>query len=187
MESRRGTTIFPNTLPANVTYNDTHLTVKSINAYQSYTSYQYTLFLVITLDVSVLTDAQLHWLRESDMRVNAYLTSEANEDDFDSMPKLGSLLHADGKTLQVVLTSSFWDENRYDFSESEITLNIELKQEETYEYTGSDREVVDLNKTHSLHYTVTLPKRLPEAETISEPLYSYISDWLGDKADSLIP
>ena len=187
MQDNGRTTIFPDTLPVDVPYNDTHISVSSIKAYQDNASYNYTVYLVVQLDVSELSDSELHWLRKSDLSVDAYLTNEANNHDFQNMPTLGRLLHADGKTLQYVLTTSFFDENRYPFEKSDLTLSIDIKQEDTYTYTNSEGENTKLNKTISISYSTTLPETLPNSETIPKPLYGYVAEWLAEWSDKYLP
>lgn len=45
-------------------------------------------------------------------------------------------------------------------------------------------KISDLNKTESLYYRTTVGDTIADAETIKEPLYSYVADWLYSKADS---
>lgn len=176
-------TTFPDNLPADIQYNDSFVTVEKITFYQNSPKYSYNLFMVVTLNVSELDDSQIHWLRESDLDVIAYLTNEKNDYDFDRMSPLGSLLVEDQHKIHFVFTSSFLKENRYTFAGSEITLAIDLKQEETYEYVSSKGDSYDKNVVQALHYTVAVPDSIPEAETIPQPLYKYVAEWLNDKAE----
>ena len=182
MTTKSETTCFPNNLPATAKYNDTYITVENVEFYQNLVDYSHNLFAVITIDVSELDETQIHWLRESDLDVSVYLTNEKNEYDFSSMPNLGSLLIKDQQKSYFVLTSSFLKENRYDFAGSEAAIIVTVTQEETYDHVSSDNKHYDLNKKESVHYTTTVPDNIPEAETIPNPLYKYVGEWLYDKA-----
>lgn len=173
------TTVYADTLPVQQTYNDTYITLEKVDVYQTCPNYSYSLYLVATFDISNLDDNQIHWLRESDMRVSSYLTSENNGQDFDSMSILGSLLVSDEEKLYFVFTSSFWDENRYDFAGSEISLYVTLAQEETYT-VQSNKKDVEMNCETEVMHTFTLPDKITDAELIPEPLYGYIVKWLNE-------
>lgn len=179
-EGRRS--ISPAQLPAGIPYNDSSISLEKVEFYQTCSNYSYTLFIVATLDVSSLTDTQLHWLRESDIKMMAYITSEKNDYDFETAPFLGSLLLTDSNELVFVTTSSFWKENRYGFEESDIVVALEVTQEETYVYKKSNGDTTNLNKIEEMSYKTTTGAEIADAETIGDPLYSYIADWLYSKA-----
>jgi hypothetical protein len=179
-EGRRS--ISPAKLPAGIPYNDSSISLEKVEFYQTCSNYSYTLFIIATLDVSSLTDTQLHWLRESDIKMMAYITSEKNGYDFERAPFLGSLLLTDSNELVFVTTSSFLKENRYGFEESDIVVALEVTQEETYVYKNSNGDTTNLNKIEEISYKTTTGTEIPDAETIGEPLYSYMADWLYSKA-----
>lgn len=185
LSSDRGNTTFVEDIPYASKYNNTSVSLTEFGAYQNISNYSYNLFILITLDVSNLSDEELHWLRESDLEVNSYITSEDNGYDFDSMPELGNLLLTDSKELVFVFTTSFFKENRYDFSESKVCVAVSAKQEETYEYENSEGKVSDLHKSEALQYTISLDADLSSPETIEQPLYEYIVKWLNNKANQL--
>lgn len=174
-------TTFPQNLPVDITYNTEDISVVSVDVYQDLLSdYSYCLYLVVKLDVSNLDEAQIHWLRKSDINVAAYLTSDDNGYDFYSMGKLGNLLddlNEDEKVIYYTFTSSFLKENRYSFVGSEITVSVDIKQEETYTFTYEDKSV-DRNKECGIHYTLNLDQDLPESEEIPYLLYNYMVEWL---------
>lgn len=182
IESEGRRTTSPAELPVEITYNDSSISFEKAEFYQTCSDYSYTLFIVATLDVSSLTDTQLHWLRESDLKMRAYITSEKNGYDFESAPSLGSLLLTDSNELVFVATSSFWKENRYGFEESDVVVALEVTQEETYVYMNSDGKTTNLNKIEEVSYKTTTGTEITDAETIGEPLYSHIADWLYSKA-----
>ena len=147
------TTAFPETLPANITYNGNRILVTDVDAYQDLLSdYSYCVYLVVEINVSGLDDAQIHWLRESDINVSAFLTSEKNKYDFNSMHELGNLLVTDEEVVYYVFTSSFFEENRYSFTEAEVTLAVDVTQEEVYQYVNDEGKARETNKEEGISY-----------------------------------
>lgn len=180
IEANGNRTVMTSELPISVPYNDKSITLTDVSFYQNCTDYSYNLFVVITMDVSELDDNEIHWLRESDIKVNSYITCDANGYDFDSASQLGSILWTDTKNLVFVKTSSFSKENRYGFESSEISTNIAVTQEDTFEYKDTE-----LNKTEEITYETTIGDSITDAEQIEKPLYDYVSDWLRSKSDKL--
>lgn len=168
-------TVMLDTLPYDVKYNDSSLSFLDVEFYENKVNHSHHLFILATLDVSNLDEDQLHWLRESDLEVYGYITSESNDYNFKRTSYLGSLLYTDTKELVFVLTSNFLEENRNSFAGSNISLIIDVTQEEKTED--------DWNKVESLHYSATVGESLPDPDTISDPLRGYIAEWLYNKAD----
>ena len=183
-ESSGRHTVMVDQLPHNIPYNGNNFSLEDISFYELCSNYEYCLFIVITLDVSGLSDADIHWLRESDLSVTAYITSEANDVDFDPASRLGSLLLTDDSKLIYVQTSSFFNENRHSFASSDRSVVISATQEETYEYRNSKGEISDRNKVEELHFMGNTGESIPDTETIGEPLYSYVAQWLYEEVDS---
>lgn len=180
---REDKTIFPESLPCSVVYNDKNIILENVDFYQSQQDYSYSMFVVFTLDCSELDESQLHWLRESDLDTNVYLTHEKNGYDFDSLLCLGSLLENDIGKISFVYVTSFSKENRYDFAESDITVIVAAEQEELY--VEDDHEAKYRN---SLHYNVVVPEQISkDLEEIPQPLYDYVAKWLKNLANSLMP
>lgn len=177
---KRGTTIFAESLPCSIDHNGTTVTMNGVTVYQSLIEdfYSYYLYVVVELDVSNLDDAQIHWLRESDIAPYVFLTNEKNEYDFDSLHRLGNLLLEDSKIIYYVFTSSPFMDNRYDFAGSEMTISFGFTQEATY-----DSDESKLNCTNYLRHTLIVPDNLPSGETIPDPLYSYVSEWIRNSTD----
>lgn len=171
-------------LPISVPYNDKSITLTDVSCYQNCADYSYNLFIVITLDVSALDDSELHWLRESDMDVDSYITCEANDYDFDSSSSLGSILWTDTKELVFVKTSSFFKENRHGFEGSELSICVSVSQEDTYEHKSSTGETSNLNRVEEITYKMTVGDAITDAEKIEEPLYGRIADWLHSEANT---
>lgn len=179
IEGRRS--ISPAKLPVEIPYNDSLIALEKVEFFQTCSDYSYTLFIIATMDISSLTDTQLHWLRESDLKMRAYITSEKNGYNFESAAFLGSL-SMDNNELIFVATSSFLEENRYGFEESDVTVALEVTQEEMYVHKNSDGNTTNLNKIEEVSYKTTTDTEIADAEAIREPLYSYIADWLYSKA-----
>ena len=181
--SEMGDTEFAGSLPFAISYNGSNVFIKDVSAYEVQTSnYAYTLYVVIDIDASELDDAGFHWLREEDLSVSAYITSEKNEYDFDAAYRLGSL--SSGKTISFVFMSSPLDKCRHSFANGKVTVSASLAQEDTYEYKREDGTVGNLHKENTGMYEFELPDELPSAETIPEPLYGYVVEWLAEKAKS---
>ena len=144
IESDGRKTVSVSELPASVPYNDKSISLTSVAFYQNCTNYSYSLFTVITLDVSALDDSEIHWLRNSDLDVDSYITCEANEYDFDSSYPLGNVLFTDSKELVFVEMSSLFKENRYGFEDSKVRVSVLVTQEDTY--TSSSNSSVEINK-----------------------------------------
>jgi len=182
--SKSNTTVFFEELPAELSYNEKEISITSVSAYQGYSknSYSYVLFIIVRLDVENLEDDELHWLRESDLNMDVFLTSTENDYDFDRMNPLGNLLTADKNEICFVFTSSFFKENRHAFDGSKITVTQSVEIEETYEYVDNDNDVHNLHKTNGLHYNMVLPNDMPSPEEIEAPLYGWIAEWLSNEA-----
>lgn len=175
MTSGNNHTIFPDRVPYDLTYNDKHITLENVEWYQCLANYSYCLYVVVTLDCKELDETQLHWLRESDLDVDTYLTHEKNENDFDRMSCLGSLLLKDNKKIQFVFISSIAKENRYEFENSDISVCVRATQEKC-EDDDSDSHMVE-----ELHYEKHIDKDIKSVEEIPQPLYDYIVKWLKQK------
>lgn len=177
-------TVMVHDLPRSIPYNGNEISLMDVSFYENCPNFSHSLYIVITIDVSTLSEEEIHWLRKSDLSVNAYITNEANNYDFSSAVSLGNVFFTDTKQLIFVKTSSFSKENRHSFKSSDISTVIAVTQEETYEYKNSKGEISNLNKTETIHYTTTTGSQIPDAESIEKPLYDYVAKWLYDNADS---
>ena len=179
------TTVFADELPAIIDYNDDYVTVNSMVAYDSEVNFEHTLYVVVTIDYSALSESDFHWFIEEDFDISAYVTHKKNEYDFKRLSLLGKLYDSDTDTLWIVLNSSFFDTNRYDFSGADIVLSVDVEQDvEDTEGNPSRSNCI------SLHHSDVLPDKLPSVNTIEAPLIDWIVEWLGDYSDyigSLIP
>lgn len=177
--SESGINITTETLPATLKYNETEIKLNSVEFFEGYSdeSYTYDLYTVIRLDVSACSDEQLHWLQEEDLEVRTYVTCEANDYDFDDLTNLGKILYPETKELVFVDMTSYLDENRKSFANSEVSVCIDLKQDETYKY-----EDTSLHCTNSVSYRTELEKTISNLDDISEPLKSQIGAWFTEDA-----
>lgn len=172
------TIVFPDNLPAIIDYNDKYVTVKSMDAYDLEVDYEHTLYIVATIDISALSESEFHWFAEEDLTISAYATHEKNGYDFKRLNLLGKLYDSNTDTLWIVFTSSFFDDNRYDFGEAEVVLSVDVNQE-----GGAGDDAESSGSSIGLHYAETLPDNLPSANTIKSPLIDWIDKWLGEYGD----
>ncbi len=179
IENYMGKTVLTSQLPIDIPYNGSAVTLKSVKFYQNSPNYSYNLFIVTTLDASALSDDQLHWLQRSDLRIYEHITSEKNDYDSELASSLGNVLFSDTKELVFVSTSSFFNENRYSFADSKISVSVEIEQEETYEHADNGEEI---NKSEEVSYDTTTGSVLPDVEEMDSRLYPYVTKWLVDKA-----
>lgn len=184
-ESSRGTRITYDSLPGKVDYNGVPITLTDVSAYEikSDESYSYTLYVVARVDVSQLSDEQIHWLREEDIDMRIYLTSEQNGYDFDTLSQLGSLFITDLHYIDFVYMTSVLDSNRNSFGGSELSVSLDVTQEKTYVFTNDDGKENDLHKVNSISYHYDIPDSVPSSGEIEEPLGSQIAEWLYDRAE----
>lgn len=159
-------------LPYDLKYNETSVALTDVKLYEMCPKYSHSLFIVVTLDVSDLDDAQLHWLLESDMSVKPYITCEKNGYDFKGADLLGKLHNIDNKTLEFVFTSSFTEENRHSFADSSISTTVCIKQEK------------DGSLDEALQYAMTVPSPVPDFSEMDQVLLKFVPDWLQEKVDS---
>lgn len=169
------------TLPLAVGYNGKTIAITDVSFYQNVTNFSHNLFTVFYIDVSNLDDAEIHWLRESDLSTIVLVSNEANKYDYEHAPNLGSLLLTDSKELVFVSMTSTHDENRYSFDNSEVSVSLNVTQEETYEYVYQG-ETKTANKQEEISYTASTGESLPDPDTIENPLHDYIVKWLSDWA-----
>ena len=179
------TVAFPEELPAIIDYNDNYVTVKSMDAYGLEVNFEHTLYIIVTIDYSALSESEFHWLMEEDFDISAYVTHEKNGYDFKRLNLLGQLYDSGTDTLWIVFTSSFFDANRYDFGAAEVVISVDVKQEGKESDGGTNNR-----KSIGIQYSETLQDNLPDANTIKAPLIDWIEKWLGEYGDfigSLVP
>lgn len=179
-----GTTVMPESLPFEILYNGKPVTFESVDFFQdrSESDYRYTLYAILTVDVSQLAEDEQHWLEDSDMDAHIYLTNEQNDYDFDSLNYLGNAMTDDNKLVFGFMTLSSYKEDRYTYEGSKVSAVISITQEETYEYKYNGETKIR-NIEDSLHFSTEVGTHLPDSEAIPEPIYSYMVQWINNKAD----
>lgn len=178
-------TTFPKSLPCDVFYNDTIVTLSSVDVFELYQNYEYYIFIIGSIDLSNLSDAEKHWLLEEDIDIDAYITSQKNKMDFESASALGTLHVTDKNTLYYVAISPVTKNCRHSFAEAKISFVLSVKQEETHDFTRKDGTIGSINNRNSIHYSFTLPAELQTTDAISDYLSKYITEWLKSKNISI--
>lgn len=175
----RGEYEFESGIPFQMNYNGKELTVSNISAYEQYTSHQYTLYVVVKIDASDLTDDELYWLQKDDIDADLSITCEDNNMENDSMSLLGSLRYTDTKQLNLVYYTSFFHETRYSFAGSRIKCSFRATQKEKYEYEYNG-EKQSSKKVNVAYYTYDVPENLedPEVALKGTTLFEYMNEWL---------
>lgn len=185
IESEGRRTVMPDELPYNIQYNGMAIPITDVSFYQNKSTSSHNLFIIVRMDVSDLSGSEIHTLQDEALTVNAYITNEANECEFESAPKLGSLLLSDTKELIYVNTSLFSKEHPHGFGNSEITVCVTAKQEDTYDSESSTGKILKINKEECISYSTTTDKTVKNAELIEHPLYDYIAKWLYSEAATI--
>lgn len=173
----------PKSLPYSLAYNGKQVVLDSVDAYEVQgEDYAHTLYIVTTITAADLTDEEFHWLISEDLDICTYITCEANEYDFSGAYLLGKCTDSDRKQITVVHISSPYDNCRYSFANSNISVSIQCSQKETYDWESEDGKTYKHHKINELIYRFAAPSNIQNAETIPEPIYSTIVKWLSEKA-----
>lgn len=133
-EQPAGFEISINELPySEIRYNSTSMSLESVGAYQIESDYEYSIFITTTYDISKCSDQDRHWLFEqgstydNDFNARCYIDSKQNDIDFETWNELYTEINGD------VLYRVYYDaycEARHNFSDAEITIFTNVKQEE---------------------------------------------------------
>ena len=120
-------------LPFNeISYGDSAFGLKSANFYRSPSDYGYYVFATVELDLSSLSENDIHWLFEdygeigSDFTVSAYVTSEKNDLDSKRMTIYKTVYDNEKCLIVFGLT----DEYRYDFSDVDFSISINMNEDD---------------------------------------------------------
>ena len=180
-------------LPFDIPYNDTLVTIESVEYYEEVSDYSHHLYCVITLDVSQLDDTQLHWLTESDLSIYCFLSHEKNRyENYYRSTQMTSAYDLIGKhdpdtylcfmnsridsknKLICIFTSDFSEENRYSFSGSDFDITVDISQDETFLFTSDDGETSVMSKTNKASVFMVVPDEIPAYKTMPrENRYAY--------------
>jgi hypothetical protein len=171
IKSQHDIAVYPKELPCYLTYNDEAVIVKDIRLYQMEANYEHTLFAIVEIDLSELSDKSYHWIFEDkDLSYNVYLDGGKNKFDFATMGQLGApTSYTDTKCLKICWATSFFDKYKEDFDGTEVVLSVFAEQEEGVPYHISFRPNTD-----------TIPGLPPE----SDEDYQFIGKKLQDEKRS---
>lgn len=152
------TAISPTSIPYdNLTYGDDTFSITSVDFYQGIdsTGFEYSPYIIVSFDLGNMSEKGEHWLMNNyndpsqhnrTFRVSAYLTSNQNNLDFDSL----SELYCQYKDHKVTYAFYSYD-NTYknDFSDMELSISADITQDETT--TINDR-IVNLESSYSFYF-----------------------------------
>jgi len=146
-----------------IQYNGETLKLESIDVYteKSSSGFGYYPYVIVTLDKTGLSEESFYWMnKENEIDVACYYTSEENEADFLRMPLLKAYYN---DTQLVYIFDDYDNEYKHDFSDIELTISIDLTQEEKYKYKTDDGDEVESNKVNK--YTCYVNSGSSEIET----------------------
>lgn len=133
-----------NSIPYDKIYwNEEVMSLESIDIYQekSDSGHGYFPYVVVRIDTTSMSEDGLYWMMKDQegfgiktFDEDVYLTSEKNEINHERM----SLLYGWYDNNEIV--SIYWlsDEYRYDFLDAELSVCINIEQDETYEYEDGE-------------------------------------------------
>lgn len=131
-ESDSGNRYAFTSLPCDMDYNGEKIVFESADFFQtkSASGYGYIPYLIVTVDVSALSDESLYWLdKDEDFRISAYLTSDDNGIDFEAMQTAKGVDYGDKRSYAF----TYLDEQKNPFYPSNFSVTIDLTQDEVYE------------------------------------------------------
>lgn len=145
----------------NLKYNDETFSLQSLNAYigESDSGHGYHPYIVAEFDLSTLSEDSYYWMMKDwgqnsylgsaaeltqTFGVIAYIDSEQNNLTSESLEKLKSW--DEERTVYYIFYLS--DEYKNDFSDMELSLHVNVEQDETYEYENDEGETISGNKTY---------------------------------------
>lgn len=130
-------------------YNAEKMKLENVAIYteKSSSGFGYYPYVIVTIDKTGLSEENFYWMiKEKDIDVTCYYTSEENEVDFSRMPLLKSYYN---DTQLVYIFDDYNNEYKHDFSDIELDVVLNLTQEEKYEYKNDEGDITDLNKVNS--------------------------------------
>ena len=168
-----GDTYIYKALPATMYYNDKKIVLESIDAYESYNYYEYDEYVVMTLDFSDLTDKDIHRMDEEESFEEPYMFLDEGLNEFDSetMQYLGNI-QKDKKKYYFFYADGY----KESCTGTEVQPAIYIKQDETYNYKGSDEK-----KTNSYYYfDYEIQENVEAPETMDDWLYEAFNEHVQD-------
>lgn len=170
-------TIYLSSLPYAIPYNENEVVFEDVDFYQLITSDgSYTLFAVATIDVSPL-NSELDSFWENDFDSYAFVdtgkadssSDSSNEYEPERLHELGKICYTD--KAYVVFISSPFDSVWESFAGKEISITVSISQNDPSAF----KQVA--------YYSVTVPATMESPESIEEPLYGNIVEWLNSDAE----
>ena len=134
--TKYSTTVFPEQLPVTLKYNDKEISVSDFVVYQEVVDYEHYLYAAVTVDASSLSDEDFHWLKEDDV-INASAFVKGGEngiEDAASMTKLGQVSYTDSKQIKYGFLAGLHGTYKKAFDGSDISLMVDVAQEEGTPY-----------------------------------------------------
>ena len=150
-----------------IQYNDEFFSLKSVSGYVSRTEsgHGYRPYVVLEFDLSTLSEDEHYWLMKdwgqnkygeaSEMLQTfgvTYMSISSDKNDMilgENLVKLAAW--EDGKTVYYVFYLP--SEYKHDFYDMTLGLNVEVRQDETYEYKNDNGEMKKANKTINYSWT----------------------------------
>lgn len=157
IENEHGITKTVKSIPySDIRYNDKNITLSSVDIYNLESEHGYYPLVVIRFDFSSLTEDDIYWLmkdQHSVIRVfdpYIYFTSEQNNLDSERMKEWFS--EYDNETAMYIFCIS--DEFKNDFSDADVTVVLDIEQDETYISKDEEGNEKNYNKSNYYHWYI---------------------------------
>lgn len=135
-------------------YNDSTLGIKSVELCQMQYNDGYMPYVIVQFDISKLSKEDIYWLFENDEKdfdINVYIDSEKNRIDFQNM----DILYLGKDSNKTICIFTLYDYYKFDISDMEVTVCVDLLQNEKFTYENKDTgEVSDLRKENSYDWSI---------------------------------
>lgn len=135
-------------------YNDSTLGIKSVELCQMQYDDGYMPYVIVQFDISKLSEEDIYWLFENDEKdfdINVYIDSEKNRIDFQNM----DILYLGKDSNKTICIFTLYDYYKFDISDMEVTVCVDLLQNEKFTYENEDTgEVSDLRKENSYDWSI---------------------------------
>lgn len=134
--TKYSTTVYPDQLPVTLKYNDKEISVSDFVVYQETIDYEHYLYAAVTIDASTLSDEVFHWLTEDDViDASAFVKGGDNEiEEAAMMMELGQVNYTDSQQIKIGWLEGLDTVYKKAFDGSDISLMVDVKQEEGNPY-----------------------------------------------------
>lgn len=153
-----GDSYFIDQLPYNkVDYNGSYFSVTDISFYQAYDDddYSYHLYVTIECDTNSLTDSERHWLLSGDNMLDTVFQTSVNikseKNGLDSEDLSRALYWSDETHIKQMYYLR--NPQKYDFSDADPRITVDVLQDDTYETTGSNGDSHTFHKRKTYYWT----------------------------------